>query len=148
MAAQLRRVAQPPLVNKDTKTTTIISMSTSTTPPPQAGPPAPPPSTPISTRTRTTDCHSFKFEDRTNTYRRLCNEMSPYFLGPMPPQLFLDTFFPPSDLLCTASPESPRASCFKKGMFSALVNQSRELQMYNAFVCFRTPLFPRLIQSF
>src|SRR5260221_11380815 len=120
----------------------------STTPPPQAGPPAPPPSTPIHTRSRTTDRNSFKYADRTSTYRRLSDEMSPYFVGPMPPQLFLDTFFPPSGLLCNASPKSPRPSRFKKVMVSALVGVSQESTKYLTFVCFRTPLFPRLIQSF
>lgn len=91
-----------------TKTTTIMS----TTPPPQARPPAPPPSTPINTRRRTTGQRDFefKYEDRNTTYRRLSDEMSPYFAGPMPPQEFLDTFFPASEaseVLCNTSANPP-----------------------------------------
>jgi hypothetical protein len=118
------------------------------TTPPQAGPPAPPPSTPVHLRSRTTNRNSFKYEDRNSTYRRLSEEMSPYFAGPMPAQEFLDTFFPPSEHLRNASPESPPAPPFKKGMFTALVDASRELTKYSTFVCFRTLLFPSLIQSF
>ena len=121
----------------------------STTPPPQAPPLH---STPVHTRSRTTDQHILKYEDRIAAHRRLSNEMSPYFVGPMPPQEFLATFLPPdppsgskrSKPLCNASPESPRPPPFKKEMFSALAKASRESEMYQKFVCFRTLLFPEI----
>ncbi len=100
-------------------------------PPPQAPPLH---STPIHTSSRMTDQ---QYEDRGGTLQRLSDEMSPYFVGPMPPQVFLDTFLPPSKPSSNASP-------FKKGMFSALVKASLESEMYQKFVCFRTLLFPEI----
>jgi len=121
----------------------------STTPPPQAPPLH---STPVHTHSRTTDRHILKYENRNAALLRLSNEMAPYFVGPMPPQDFLATFLPPdppsgSEPSCNASsepPRGPRPPPFKKEMFSTLTKTSRESEMYQKFVCFRTLLFPEI----
>lgn len=74
-------------------------------------------------------------------FKRLSAEMSPFFIGPMPAQEFLDTFLPPSkpcchEFVCNLEP--------KPGMFSGLTALSAESALSAKFVCFRTPLFPEI----
>jgi hypothetical protein len=58
--------------------------------------------------------------------------MGPFFVGPMPPEDFLDEFLPlPSEVLKNL----PR---FEKGMFSDMIGLSRESEQYYAFVCFNS----------
>ena len=109
------------------------------TPPPQA---LSPHSTPIHTGSRTIDPNNVtEFEDSDGTYRQLSDEMIPYFVGPMPPQAFLDAFLPssPSEPSCNAS--GPPIAPFKKGMFSNVVGASSESDMNQKFVCSKTLLF-------
>ena len=97
----------------------------STTPPPG---PLLSPNTPIHTRTATTDRFDPKFQDRDFVFQRLSEEMAPYFVGPMPPKVFLDHFLP------DASPNQP-IDIFKAGMFSGLMQASSEAEMHATFVC-------------
>jgi hypothetical protein len=53
----------------------------------------------------------------------MSEEMSPYFLGAMPPKDFLSAFLP-----------SSKSSRFKRGIFDDLVSQKPETKMYNRFV--------------
>jgi hypothetical protein len=97
----------------------------SKTPPPSS--PLPLPGTPVHTRSTTTDQFLPRYENRETTFQRLSTEMSSYFVGPMPPQEFLDTFLP----VTSSCPSVPR---FKLGMFSNLSESSFEANMYQSFV--------------
>jgi hypothetical protein len=110
-------------------------LPTSKTPPPTS--PLPLPGTPVHTRSATTDRFLPKYEDRDATFRRLSKEMSSYFVGPVPPQDFLDAFLP-----LTSSHHS--VPSFEKGMFSALVDSASEAEMYSHFVG-SDPLAPALL---
>ena len=100
-------------------------MPISKTPPPTS--PLPLPGTPVHTRSTTTDRFLPKYEDRDAMFRRLSNEMSPYFVGPVPPQEFLDAFLPVTSSL-------PSVSRFERGMFSDLTEPASEAGMYQTFV--------------
>lgn len=120
----------------------------STPPPPPTTPPPQPPllhSTPVHTNSNTTDPCAIKLRNRARIMKQLAHEMPRYMIGPMPPQLFLDTFLPRSE-----SPNvSPKSrSIFEEDMFSAVVGASRESQMHLEFVRFRTSVSGprRLIQ--
>ena len=95
------------------------------TPPPSS--PLPPQGTPVHTRSTTTDRFLPKYETREHTFRRLSAEMSPYFVGPVPPQDFLDSFLPVTTPCHTVLP-------FKQGMFSTLSEATSEASMYKTFV--------------
>ena len=99
-----------------------------TTPPLHQGPPQIP-DTPIHLRNTTTNRFDPKFEDRENAFLWLANEMSPYFLGPVPITTFLDSFLPllndKHNCACTTS---------GKIMFSPLKNVAKETDMYKPFV--------------
>jgi len=141
-----RRTALPaPLRHTLQPNTQQPSRTMSTTPPQQA--PRLPSSTPVHTRSRTTDVYALKHHDRGSTIKRLSKEMSPFFIGPMPLQQFLDQFLPPSKPSCgtprSRSPDSPPCA-FETGMFSALVTASSESNLCNSFVCSRTLLFPEI----
>ncbi|KAI9446709.1 hypothetical protein H4582DRAFT_1804615, partial [Lactarius indigo] len=58
--------------------------------------------------------------------RQLSDEMASFFIGPMPPHDFLDTFLPSTSL----SPILP----FKWGMFSRVCEMALEAEMYDALV--------------
>jgi hypothetical protein len=90
-----------------------------------------PQSTPIRTQSSTTGKYASKFEGRDSTFDLLANEMGPFFVGPMPPEEFLDEFLPlSSDVL--------KDSRFKEGMFSPMTKLSHEGTQYDAFVCFNS----------
>lgn len=57
----------------------------------------------------------------------MSNEMGPYFIGPLAPQVFLDKFLP-------LSSPGPSVPSFEPGMFSALSGASSEADMYDKFV--------------
>ncbi|KAI9511079.1 hypothetical protein F5148DRAFT_994260 [Russula earlei] len=61
------------------------------------------------------------------SYRRLAKEMDGFFVGPMPPQTFLDNFLPSRTL-------EPSGQTFKPGMFSEVYAFKTEVKMYNEFI--------------
>ncbi|KAH9007909.1 hypothetical protein EDB84DRAFT_1447252 [Lactarius hengduanensis] len=67
----------------------------------------------------TTDRFAPKYEDRDTTFRRLSDEMASFFVGPMPPHDFLDTFLP-------STLAQPRSSIRTGNVFSS--------EMYDTFV--------------
>src|SRR6266404_1467785 len=107
---------------------------------PEAPPPTPPlplQGTPVHTHSVTTDCFLPKYENRESTFRWLSNEMSSYFVGPVPPLAFLDAFLP----LTSSRPSVPPVPTFKRGMFSGLLGLATEANMYDNFVS-SNPLIP------
>jgi hypothetical protein len=91
-----------------------------------------PHSTPIHTHSSTTGKYNPKYEGRDATSKRIANEMTHFFVGPMPPQDFLNQFLSPP--LYTSN------HVFKMEMFSGLSGITPENAMYNKFVCFRSYL--------
>ncbi|KAH9031579.1 hypothetical protein EDB83DRAFT_2319184 [Lactarius deliciosus] len=83
--------------------------------------------TPVHTHSSTTDHFAPKYEDRDTTLRQLSDEMSSFFVGPMPPQDFLDTFLPSTSL-------NPSVLPFERGMFSPSNEMALEPEMYDKFV--------------
>ena len=66
-----------------------------------------------------------KYEDRPAIVKRLTFDMSSYFVGPIPPQVFLDNFLAPVHTLDGA---------FHRGMFSHLKGSTSESAMFRNFV--------------
>jgi hypothetical protein len=95
-----------------------------TTPPPSS---LPLPSTPFKTHSGTTDTYDPKYEDRTITLQRLSFDMASYFVGPVPPDVFLDKFLAPA-------PPIPNDGAFRAGMFSRLKALPTEAKMYQNLV--------------
>jgi hypothetical protein len=89
-----------------------------------------PASTPFRTCNATSNSFDPKYEGRETLYGHLSNEMSPYFVGPMPPQEFLDSFLP----LSTPDTSAESVPTFKVGMFSSLTKLTSEADMYDRFV--------------
>lgn len=85
--------------------------------------------TPIKTGSRTLHRFGDRYTPAQDHYLELGREMSPYFLGPMPAEAFLSTFFPPSKLLSTE-----RMPSFTKNMFINVVDGENEKAMYGSFV--------------
>jgi hypothetical protein len=94
------------------------------------------PETPVHTRTTTTDRFGLKFENRGSVFERLSQEMAPYFVGPMPPQDFLDSFLP----------NSPLNSSIESGVFTGLTQAASEADMYTTFVRPPQPIIPLLMK--
>ncbi|KAF8264750.1 hypothetical protein EI94DRAFT_1703017 [Lactarius quietus] len=105
-----------------------MSKSPPTTPPSNAVPLSA--STPIHTRSTTTDRYDPKYEARDDIFQRLSDEMDSFFVGPVPLQEFLDDFLP------STLPNSS-APTFKPGMFSTS-SGIPEGEMYTKFIT--TPL--------
>ena len=63
------------------------------------------------------------------SYTTIAREMRKYILGPMPPQQFLDNFFPLSGIADLS--DVPH---FSTGCYSQTLLAKNELQMYNPFV--------------
>ena len=96
------------------------------------------------TRSATTDRFLPKYEDREATFRRLSTEMSPFFVGPVPPQDFLDYFLP-----STSCSTSEAVAKFRPEIFTPLVQSASEAEMFGNLVssdALRTRV--RLIQIF
>ena len=74
-----------------------------------------------------TDGLDQKFHDRDAVFRRLSRAMSHYFVGPIPPKKFLDSFLP-------KDPHAPSSSTFQPGMLSGLKDAGSEGDMYTKFV--------------
>jgi hypothetical protein len=98
----------------------------STTPPPSSSLPLP--GTPFKHHSGTTDRFGPKYEARTTTVERLSYDMSFYFVGPVPPQFFLDSFLPLTSL------PPPANVIFRPGMFAGLAASTKESQMYEKLV--------------
>ena len=99
-----------------------------TIPPLHPGPPQIP-DTPIHLHNTTTNRFDPKFEDRENAFLRLANEISPYFLGPVPITTFLDSFLPLLNDKCNHAHTTSG-----KIIFSLLKNVAKETDMYKPFV--------------
>lgn len=108
--------------------------------PPNRASPLPSSSTPVRPEGRTLDEYGseVEYKNRTTMMKNLSEEMSPFFIGPMPPQKFLDTFLPPSKPSCG----TPRT--LEPGLFSPLVGATLETGLCKTFVCFRTLLIPEI----
>jgi len=68
--------------------------------------------------------------------------MTPFFVGPIATQVFLDRFLPPSD----PPSDPPSVSLFSKGMFTHFIDllSKRETASYDEFVSILThPHRPR-----
>ena len=68
-----------------------------------------------------------KYYDRDTVFRRLYRAMSPYFVGPIPPKEFLDSFLP-------KDPHVPFSSTFEPGILSGMKDTDSEADMYTKFV--------------
>lgn len=100
----------------------------STPPPSSLNISLPPARTPVHNRSSTTDRYRAKYEDRHLLLGRFADDMSPFFVGPIGAQLFLDRFLPPSD------PAS--VPLFNEGMFTHFVDllSKKETTSYSEFV--------------
>lgn len=88
------------------------------------------PSTPVHTRSSTTDKYDRRYKDRPDNLSRLADEMSPYLVGPIPVGGFLRTFLPE---------DGSSTPTFKKGMFKELISliesaTEPEKKLYDPFV--------------
>ena len=99
-----------------------------------------PAGTSVHTCSSTTDRFSPKYEDRDIIFGQLSDEMALFFVGPMPPQEFLDNFLPSTSL-------DHSNLVFKWGIFSSIKEMASEADMHNKFVSSETPL-PLQIQTF
>ena|SRR5258707_8559831 len=81
------------------------------------------PGTPVHTRSATPGSSEMKtnYENRLMTLSHLTDEMSPFFIGPITAQEFLDSFLPPP-LTGTSVP------LFEIGMFDSLIQASQRDQ--------------------
>jgi hypothetical protein len=84
--------------------------------------------TPIHAWSSTTDRYHPKYEDRNLLLSHFANDMSPFFVGPIGAQVFLNHFLPPSD------PAS--IPLFSMGMFSHFSSllSKKETTSYDEFV--------------
>jgi hypothetical protein len=89
----------------------------------------PVPGTPLKTDGRTMDQYESQYQHRSSTLQRLSYDMSRYFVGPVPPEEFLDEFLP-----LTSHPPAPEDHIFTKNMFSALKKVGTEAVMYHGLV--------------
>jgi hypothetical protein len=101
------------------------------TPPPPDSSSLQPPGTPVHTRSTITGGSETKtkYENRSMTLSRLTDEMSPFFVGPITAQEFLDSFLPPP-------PTGSSVPLFKKGMFNSVTQtlHEQEVKWYSVFV--------------
>jgi hypothetical protein len=67
-----------------------------------------------------------KYEDRPAIVKQLTFDMSSYFVGPIPPQVFLDNFL--------ALAHTLHDDAFHRGMFSHLKGSTSESAMFGKFV--------------
>lgn len=85
--------------------------------------------TPINTGSRTLYCFGDRSWPSANHYLKLAAEMSPYFVGPMPVASFFSEFLPHSKLSSLDG-----APSFEENMFTSVVTQDEEVDMYKPFV--------------
>ena len=76
-------------------------------------------STPIHTQSSIMDRYSPNCEAQEDTFLQLSSEMGPYFVGPLPPEEFLNQF------MCQPSGDL-HLPHFREGMFSAMRKSSKE----------------------
>jgi hypothetical protein len=67
-----------------------------------------------------------KYEDRPTIVKQLAFDMSSYFVGPIPLQVFLDNFLAPV--------HTPDDDAFHRGMFFHLKESTSESAMFGKFV--------------
>jgi len=106
------------------------------TPPPSLNLPLPA-GTSVHARSSTTDRYYAKHEDRHSILGCFADEMSPFFVGPIGTQVFLDCFLPLSD------PTS--VPLFSIGMFSKFTEllSKKEVTSYDEFVSSDPPTSPQ-----
>ena len=75
------------------------------------------------------DQYEPQYQHRCGTIQRLSYDMSRYFVGPVPPERFLDEFLP-----LTSDPPLKDPKFAKKKMFSALEKAASERVMFNLLV--------------
>ncbi|KAF8488032.1 hypothetical protein F5888DRAFT_1755852, partial [Russula emetica] len=99
-----------------------------------------PPGTPVHTRSTTTDRYIDRYEDRTSIFSRLATEMSPFFVGPISAEAFLNRFLPP--------PSDPSSvPQFPTGLFDDFIKSlsQTESASYDKFIEAISPHVPSLI---
>ena len=77
---------------------------------------------------KTTERFDRPFYNRDTILQRLSGEMAPFFVGPISPRVFLDSFLP-TGLLVRSS------STFKPGILSELEGARDEGHLQTIFVC-------------
>jgi hypothetical protein len=124
-------LASPPpnLSECELPISTPISTVRPRTPDRRHSAPALSPSTPIQPRLASTALFSSTQRFRDKSYTAMGNEMKGYVVGPMPPQTFLDVFFPTDKL-----PNLGTVSSFKVGHYSTTVDAPDERYAYDPFV--------------
>ncbi|KAF8488574.1 kinase-like domain-containing protein, partial [Russula emetica] len=99
-----------------------------------------PPGTPVHTRSTTTDRYIDRYEDRTSIFSRLATEMSPFFVGPISAEAFLNRFLPP--------PSDPSSvPQFPTGLFDDFIKSLSQMESawYDKFIEAISPHVPSLI---
>ena len=94
------------------------------TPPPR---PLSTPDTPIHKLSTTTDRFNPKFQNRDMVFHQLARDMTSFFIGPIPPGHFLESFLPLDPLVCSTS-------TFEPGILSALEGAKDEKHLQTMFV--------------
>ncbi len=75
------------------------------------------------------DQYKPQYQHRCSTIQQLLYDMSRYFVGPVPPEKFLDKFLP-----LTSHPSAPEDHIFTKNMFSTLKKVGLKAVMYHRLV--------------
>jgi len=88
-----------------------------------------PQSTPVKANLATTLPFTTTQKYRVESVSALAQEIKRYLVGPMPPQQFLDEFFPLS-----AIKEARRVPLFKPGCYNAALSVKYEKDVYEPFV--------------
>src|SRR5260370_32232447 len=100
-------------------------------PPPPDSSSLQPPGTPVHTHSAINGGSETKtkYENRSMTLSYLTDEMSPFFIGLITTQEFLDSFLPPP-------PTGSSVPLFEKGMFNSVIQTlcEQEIKWYSVFV--------------
>jgi hypothetical protein len=101
-----------------------------------------PPGTPVHTRSSTTDGYFPKYEDRNLLLPRFAAKMSPFIVGPIGAQAFLDRFLPPGP-----APSHPSPVPSLMGVFDHFIELLSECETssYDEFVSSDTRRPPHLV---
>ena len=86
------------------------------------------PETPIHMMSKTTERFDRPFYNRDTILQRLSREMAPFFIGPISPRVFLDSFLP-------MDPPVHSSSTFKPGILSELEGLRDKGHLQTIFVC-------------
>lgn len=90
-----------------------------------------PQSTPIKINSSTTLPFTTYNKYRIESCTVMAEEMTKYLVGPMPPQQFLDDFFPTKEI-----PNLSKVTQFKPGRYTSMLKAKSEVKAYNPFVSF------------